>query len=458
MLINPRITDYHGIQLSQEKTDFAIPFLNEDIPLYVDPFLLWKSPSYQDNSLHSSIMNIMNDICLMHKKNSNNRSEAIQLIVNISECSEVGLGTSLTRKGKKISSKMAAEILDSFLLLDSLGIHGFDHLEEIQFLVQGFSKDRLSDFSCNLMKSFLIDYTVDQCDALSIPCENVDINNIYSLSKRMFCSESVKLPVNPENKSPILFVPKRFLRFIPWIDFDEYFKASCPYDDDSHHSQKFDRVKVLKYNRDNYDQVKQYIQSKERTAQDCKNDPLFRQLPVTSVKRKFSAIKALPLGTTDLAHRKYEDNICALLSTLFYPKLDFAKDQSRTESGSSIRDLIFYNTRAHKFLDEIFNDYGSKQIVFELKNVKEVAREHVDQLNRYLGDNLGKFGVLVTRNELSKARRKQVVDLWSGQRKCIITLTDMDIEQMVDLFESHQRDPFDVLIKKYIEFKRSCPN
>lgn len=42
ILIRPRITDYHNILTCQSETDFAIPFLDEDIPLYVDPFLLWR--------------------------------------------------------------------------------------------------------------------------------------------------------------------------------------------------------------------------------------------------------------------------------------------------------------------------------------------------------------------------------------------------------------------------------
>jgi hypothetical protein len=73
-------------------------------------------------------------------------------------------------------------------------------------------------------------------------------------------------------------------------------------------------------------------------------------------------------------------------------------------------------------------------------------------------DSLGKFGVLVTRNELTKARKKSTIDLWSGQRRCIITLTDADVAQMVELFESQQRLPLDVIKKKYIEFKRACPS
>lgn len=102
-------------------------------------------------------------------------------------------------------------------------------------------------------------------------------------------------------------------------------------------------------------------------------------------------------------------------------------------------------------------DYGSRQITFEMKNVKAIESKHVDQLNRYLKDNLGNFGVFVTRNPLNKARFSSTIDLWSGQRKTIVALTDVDIEQMVEVFDSKQRDPLDVIVKKHSEFRRACP-
>lgn len=61
-LIRPRLNDFHNLPFTQDEVDFAIPFLDEDIPLYVDPFLLWKSPSLQDNSLHTAIVNSFNHI------------------------------------------------------------------------------------------------------------------------------------------------------------------------------------------------------------------------------------------------------------------------------------------------------------------------------------------------------------------------------------------------------------
>jgi hypothetical protein len=37
-LVRPRLTDYYGVMVAQAEVDFAIPFLDEDLPLAVDPF------------------------------------------------------------------------------------------------------------------------------------------------------------------------------------------------------------------------------------------------------------------------------------------------------------------------------------------------------------------------------------------------------------------------------------
>lgn len=455
MLINPRLTDFHGIQCAQEQIDFAIPFFNEDIPLYLDPFLLWKSPSMQDNALHTSLMTFFND--LGAKFLAGQKDDAVNSLVLASECHEVKMGTSLTGKGRRISRRLAEEILDTFQLAERAGVHGFRHLEEIQLLVSGISKDRISDIACSFIKSYLIDYTIAQCSDLGIPVEKTQVDNIFHMQKRQPVSEQVGLPINPENKEPIILVPKRYLRFVPWINFDEYYAKSCPQDDNIQQPEELSRVAVLNFNRDNYGAIQEYIAQKERSAEDCKNDPLFSAIPALSAKRRLKQLLALPSGTQDLSHQKYEKAIEALFPSMFYPYLDFAAAQSRTDSGTSIRDLIFYNTANHHFLKQIYETYNSQQIVMELKNVNELSREHIDQLNRYMTHELGHFGILVTRHEPKKAIRQRIVDLWSGQRKCIIVLTDGDIEQMVDVFETKQREPIDVLVKKYVEFQRSCP-
>ncbi len=93
-----------------------------------------------------------------------------------------------------------------------------------------------------------------------------------------------------------------------------------------------------------------------------------------------------------------------------------------------------------------------------MKNVNEVSREHINQLNRYLSEQFGRFGIILTRNPLKKNIMRNTIDLWSGQRKCILCLTDEDVKLMVDVYESKQRDPMEVINKKYVEFIRMCPS
>lgn len=455
MLIRPRFTEFNNIYIPQHELDFAIPFLNEDIPLYIDPFLIWKSPSLADKGLHQLIIAAFNNLGVLAR---NGRiDEAVDQLIIASECDEVGLGNSAFRKGKRIGRTSAESVLSLFKQIPYYRDYGFRHFEEIQLFVDDIGKDRVSDIACNFIKSFLIDYTHQECSDLGISMQNVTVQGVYNHEKKQFESVNAILPIHPETALPLLLVPKRWLRHVPWLNYDSYFHDHCPQDDISHEGEKLTRVKVLTYNRDNYGLIDSYIKEKERTASDCECDPLFTQIPILSARRKFSTIKKLPTGKTDKADRKYEQAVGELLPSLFYPYLDFAQEQARTDDGVSIRDLIFYNSRNHEFLREIMDDYGSRQITFEIKNVEQITREHVDQLNRYLQDELGKFGVFITRNPLKKAEMTRTINLWSGQRKAIIALTDVDLEQMVEVFDSKQRHPIDFIIRSYAQYRRQCP-
>lgn len=279
---------------------------------------------------------------------------------------------------------------------------------------------------------------------------------VYDYRRHQLEGERIGLPINPADKRPILLIPKRWLRSIPWISYDDYLNNFFPKEVED--ADGLERVALLNYNRHNYGVVEHYLKQKERTFSDCRNDPLFSPIPVFSAKRKLSYILSLPSGKKENADRKYEDNICQLMSSLVYPHLDFAAEQNRTDSGVLIRDLIFYNNRSTDFLADIYSEYGCRQIVMELKNVRRVQREHVNQLNRYMNDQFGRFGILITRNRLPKNIYRNTIDLWAGQRKCIIVLTDEDISLMVSVFESKQRLPIEVLKKKYIQFIRDCPS
>ncbi len=454
VLIRPRLNDFYDLPFTQEEVDFAIPFLDEDIPLCADPFLLWKSPSLQDNSLHTAVTNSFNHLGYLFNKGQ--EKDAVNILIKTSECYEVGLGVSKTRIGKPFGKKLAYNILSLYKDIPQVNKSGFTHFEEIQLFVDNVSRDRISDITCSFIKSFLIDFTIEQCQKHNIPSEKTKLD-LYDYKKNAFVEEVVSLPQNPQNRLPIILVPKRWLRFIPWINYEDYFSNYFTTDVIKAEGKFPKRVELLNYNRNNYDVVQSYVKIKELLRSDCKNDPLFKPIPVLSTKRKFTTIMKLPTGKDDKADRKYEDNVCQLMASLVYPQLDFADIQSRTDSGVLIRDLVFYNNKSYDFLKDIFDEYDCRQIVMELKNVEAVERQHINQLNRYLKDQFGRFGIIVTRQYASKRILRNTIDLWSGQRKCILILCDDDLGMMCELYQSRQRLPIDVIKKKYVEFTRACP-
>ncbi len=99
MIVRPRLNDYHKLPFTQESVDFAIPFIDEDIPLYLDPFLLWKSPSQMDNSLHTTITNSFNALGEIFVQDE---EKALAILKELSECNQVGLGNSKTKQGKRL--------------------------------------------------------------------------------------------------------------------------------------------------------------------------------------------------------------------------------------------------------------------------------------------------------------------------------------------------------------------
>jgi len=454
-LIRPRLNDFHKLPFLQEEVDFGIPFLDEDIPFYVDPFLLWKIPSLQDNSLHTSVVNSFNHLGNIFTKE--NENEARKILIELSECNEIGLGTSKTRIGRKIGQSTANDILMLFNSIPQINKNGFQHFEEIQLFIDNVSKDRISDITCSLIKSFLVDFTIEQCQKLNIPLEKKSIS-IFDYRTQKIKEEETYLPLNPLNKQGIILVPKRWLRYSPWINYEDYFDNYYFKDINKKYDGKLNRVQILNFNRHNYDLVQTYINLKEQNLKDCNNDPLFSQIPVISSKRKVKTILNLPTGKTDNADQKYEDLMVQIMASFLYPHLDYAMDQSRTISGTQIRDLIFYNNRSFDFLKDIYDLYDCRQIVIELKNVLKIEREHVNQLNRYLADNFGRFGIIFTRNKVPKNIMQNTIDLWSGQRRCILIMDDTDLELMSEVYESKQRLPIEIIKRKYIEFIRKCPS
>jgi hypothetical protein len=123
-------------------------------------------------------------------------------LIRSSECREAGLGSARDKRGKPIGEATAQEILSLFTTIPQVKLGGFQHLEEIQLFVDQIGKDRVSDLTCSLTKSFLIDFTIDQCARHRIPTEEVTLDGVFDYSSKVFKTETLPLPVKSDDPCP----------------------------------------------------------------------------------------------------------------------------------------------------------------------------------------------------------------------------------------------------------------
>src|SRR5688500_2477541 len=104
---NPRLVDVFGSDFTQEDVEFAIPRLKEDIPLYVDPFLLWNSQKSEYRALHERLIGFFQ--VLTHRIKTGDVYGAAQLLAGCEEPQAMGLGyASGTKRGSNIGPKLIA--------------------------------------------------------------------------------------------------------------------------------------------------------------------------------------------------------------------------------------------------------------------------------------------------------------------------------------------------------------
>lgn len=104
----------------------------------------------------------------------------------------------------------------------------------------------------------------------------------------------------------------------------------------------------------------------------------------------------------------------------------------------------------------ILQTYGSFLVVFELKNKTDLTGGDVDQVATYLGDTMGKFGVLLSRADegVPSFNRRKAIYNKESVRKVILHLTDKDLLELLKQ-RSALKDTTDYIQNLYRKFKVS---
>lgn len=143
---------------------FNISLIN-DLPLFIDPFLLFNSENPKYISLHNEMVNYIK--FLKNKtisKNGEFSKGEIKAWFLFKEVKQNWLGYSLVgNSGSGLNIDFAMTLIKNFTTtLSNFGeedITQSHHPEKLCLIKDGIGKDSVSDFTVNLIKKFLLDYT-----------------------------------------------------------------------------------------------------------------------------------------------------------------------------------------------------------------------------------------------------------------------------------------------------------
>src|SRR5205823_6312859 len=108
----------------------------------------------------------------------------------------------------------------------------------------------------------------------------------------------------------------------------------------------------------------------------------------------------------------------------------------RTVDGTERRDIIFTNDSDETFWEYVRSTHDAILLMFEVKNKTEIDLDDVNQSATYLGDRLGRLGVIVARDTPRENIQRKIFSVWNDSgpnRKVLLTLSDQQIRELMDL-------------------------
>ncbi|MBZ5526325.1 MAG: hypothetical protein LAN71_00285 [Acidobacteriia bacterium] len=448
-LVDPRAPLIPGI--SQYDVDFVIPRVGIDVPVGIDPFLLYKSRDSEYRQLHGYLLEAFNAgiAAVKHRQ-----LEEAGRVLDFPEVSAIGMGyTQRSKRGSGVGSYLTELIIKTVLGSPSLQERGIRHVEEMQLLSTGIGPDRVSDIAANVLKRFLIEYTKRQCVIWSLPVKRgVPVNHIYDVSSGQWTDAYEDLPVNPNDGSPILLVPRRIVRVLPWINYDDFVRtefnaylaakrqavARHLKDNPEEQSGQLEsnaKPHVTTVTRSDISLVDRYVRSREQhsaeahPALDYIDDDRCKE--AEKLKARLSEIQP---GREHAV--EYQRLVLEMLNFLFNPELVDGQPEVRTIDGTERRDIIFTNDSDESFWSYVRTTHDGILVMFEAKNTNELGLPEINQTATYLGDRIGRLGVVVTRREPPETVQRKIFSVWNDSaphRKVILTLCDKQLRELLDL-------------------------
>lgn len=202
-----------------------------DNPAFVDPFLIFADSKYKN--LHDFIVDYLKFLKNLSLKEKNLSSGNFKHYYKFPEVKQVWLGYSVGGNaglglGKSFGESLYENLHRIFSHFGDESITESSHLEKLCLIEEGVGVDKISDFTINLIKKYLLDYTqtfakkyIDQKYLEEFSVRKVN----FDFEKGIWTDERFILPkIERENKKDfVLLIPREILtKKDTWISKNDF--------------------------------------------------------------------------------------------------------------------------------------------------------------------------------------------------------------------------------------------
>lgn len=223
-----RFSEHFGLTKADDDDWFDL-LLNQDTPLYVDPYLVFDDEDpHWAGSRASFVEYYGRALSLVLRSGGVENSPAWRSAIRLLKCPEPNefcLGMSVgDPNGSAIGKETATAIARVLNLVKSEGAIELSTVAGFAILVDGIGVDLISDTLCNVLKDRFIDYTQRVARKHGILMTPHKVRNASLDEARGWCNKNVELPHNPLMDTHVVLVPERFLQDIPIPGPDNFFR------------------------------------------------------------------------------------------------------------------------------------------------------------------------------------------------------------------------------------------
>lgn len=210
--------------------DWFDPHLTVDTRLFVDPLLLLLDDDGDWQGAHDELLAHFARCYELIARGGGRTSTSAQVAIRLltfPEPREFGLGyTASGTRGSGAGERFAGRMADGIAVAIAAGLSVPEHIEEIGILNEGIGADRISDATCNVLKSRFVRYTQRVAVRHGIPMGLHRLRNaeVYPQQGR-WRNQDLELPTNPITGGPVLLVPERILNELPILNADDWFDS-----------------------------------------------------------------------------------------------------------------------------------------------------------------------------------------------------------------------------------------